>query len=75
MQPEDVLRAVCDDSDLSMVQISKAIGRSNMFIGSYVSKKLKPNIGLMAEIADATNHDFLLRNRVTGDEIYIDPPE
>jgi len=74
MKAEDVLRAVVNDCDLSMVQISKLMGRSNLYVGSYVTKKQKPNIELMAEICDVTGHDVLIRNRITGNEIIIDPP-
>lgn len=75
MRAEDVLRAMVDDCDLPYMQISKKIGRSKLYIGSYLSKKQKPNIELMAEIGDATGHDLLVRNRETGREIIIDPPE
>lgn len=74
MKANEVLRAVVNDCDLSMVQISQSMGRSRLFVGSYVSKRLKPNIELMAEICDATGHELIVRNKITGSEITIDPP-
>lgn len=75
MKADDVLRAMVDDCDLPYMRISQKMGRSKLYIGSYLSKKQKPNIELMAEIGDATGHDLLVRNRTTGREIIIDPPE
>lgn len=75
MRAEDVLREMVHDCDLSQREISKRMGRSHLYVASYVSKKQKPNIELMAEIGDVTGHDLLIRNRRTGREIIIDPPE
>jgi len=75
MDAGDIIKAVVTDCDVSQVQISKRIGRSNLFIGSYITRKIKPNIELMAEICDVTDHDLIVRNRKTGREITIDPPE
>lgn len=75
MQAKQIIRAIVDDSGIPMTRISKAMGRSTLFIGRYVSRQVPPGSELLAEICDATGHDLLVRNRTTGREIVIDPPE
>ena len=74
MKATDVIRAVVNDCPMSMRKVSASMGRSQMFLGTYVSRGMLPNIELMSEIADTTGHDLLLRNRSSGNEIIIDPP-
>lgn len=75
MQAREIIRAVVGDCDMPMTQVSRSIGRSKLFIGRYVSRKVPPGAELLAEICDVTGHDLLVRNRETGREIVIDPPE
>ena len=74
MQARKVIRAIVDDSGMPMTRISTAMGRSTLFIGRYVSRQVPPGTELLAEICDVTDHDLLVRNRKTGHEIIIDPP-
>lgn len=75
MDSSEVIKAVVEDSELSMYAVSGLMGRSRLYIGQAVSAKRIPTIRTMAEICEATGHDLLIRNRKTGREITIDPPK
>lgn len=74
VKPDEFVRTVVEDSGISMYGVSKRMQRSPLYIGGMVSRKQLPTIQTMAEICDATGHDFLARNRNTGKEIFIEPP-
>lgn len=74
MEAKDIIRAVVLDSGKKITSVSLDMGRARLFLSSYVSRDRLPSIELMAEIADVTGHDLLLRNRESGREIIIDPP-
>lgn len=75
MQSVDAIKEVVSDSGKSMYRVSLDMGRSKLYIAQAVHAKQIPTIKTMAEICDATGHDLLIRNRRTGREIIIDPPE
>lgn len=75
MQSEDIVREVVSDSGKSMYRVSLDMGKSRLYIAQVVHARRLPTIRTMAEICDATGHDLLVRNRTTGREIIIDPPE
>lgn len=75
MQSEDLVREVVSDSGKSMYRVSLDMGKSKLYIAQVVHANRLPTIRTMAEICDATGHDLLVRNRETGREIVIDPPE
>ncbi len=75
MQARELLRFVFRTMPYGQRETSLRIGRSRDFISNYVATKRVPNLELAAEIFDAIDCDLLLRDRFTGDEIIIDPPE
>lgn len=75
MRVDEVLKELVQDSGMSMYRISLNMGRSKLYISQAIYEKRIPSIKSMAEIADVTGHDLLLRNRTTGREIIIDPPK
>lgn len=75
MQSEDIVREVVSDSGKSMYRVSLDMGKSKLYMAQVVHAGRLPTIRTMAEICDATGHDLLVRNRTTGREIIIDPPE
>lgn len=75
MKAREVIRAVVSDSGRSITEVCRAMGRGDLFLSSYASRGRIPGIELMAEICDSTGHDLIVRNRETGLEIPIDPPQ
>lgn len=75
MDATEIIRACLDDSPKSARQVCREMGRTETFLSSQIATKRIPTIKLMAEIANTTGHDLLLRNRETGNEIIVDPPE
>ena len=74
MDARDIIKGAVSDSGKKITVVSMEMGRSRAFLSSYITKRQVPSVELVAEIADATGHDLLLRNRETGNEIIIDPP-
>lgn len=75
MQARNIIKAIVDDSDKTMYRISLDMGRSKLFIGRYVNRQVPPGCELLAEICEATGHELVVRNKTTGQEIIIDPPD
>jgi len=75
MQARGVIRAIVADSGMPMTHISRAIGRSHLFVARYISRAVPPGTELLAEICEATGHQLIVRNKRTGYEIVIDPPK
>lgn len=75
MMPEDVVPTLVKESGASTIAISDAMGRSRGYLSAYIANKRTPNIRLLAELGDELGYDLLLRERKTGREITIDPPE
>lgn len=72
MDASEIIRACLADCSKSARQVCRDMGRSETFLSS--RRNRIPTIKLMAEIADATGHDLLIRNRESGNEFIIDPP-
>ena len=70
MKPEEIVPYIVRESGCSTIAISDAMGRSRGYLSAYIANRRTPNIKLLAELGDE-----LIRNRKTGREIIIDPPE
>jgi len=75
MRAEDTLQFVIDDSGKSMYAISLDMGKSKLYIAQAVHRQRIPTLRTFAEICEATGHELIVRNKETGREIVIDPPE
>lgn len=75
MQAREIIKAIVADGNMPMTHISRAMGRSHLFISRYTTRSIPPGVELLAEVCDATNHELIVRNKETGREIVIDPPE
>ena len=75
MHPVDVVPYIVKQEGVSTIGVSRAMGRSDGYIASYIANKRTPNIALMAEIGDVVGYDLLLRRRADSTEIPIDPPK
>lgn len=75
MKPEVLIKAIMDDSNISMYAASLAMGKSKLYVGEAVHSKRIPTIRTVAEICSVTGHELIVRNKETGREIVIDPPE
>ena len=75
MDARKVIADVVADSGMSKYRVSLNLGRDRSFISSTVAQGKIPTIETMAEIGDVTGHDVIVRNRKTGREITIDPPD
>lgn len=75
MQANEVIRAMVKDSGIAQTTVSLSMGRRQNYVASYISRKRIPSIELMAEMADSAGFDLVLRNRHSGNEIQIDPPD
>lgn len=75
MQARDLLRYMFRSMPFEQRATSLKMGRSREFISNYVSTKRVPNLELTAEIMDAIDYDVVIRDRFSGKEIIIDPPE
>lgn len=75
MDTRTLLRHFFGKGKLSTREISLKMGRSHSYLSRYLYRESVPSSDNLAEIMDAINHDLLVRNRSTGEEIIIDPPE
>ena len=75
MRSDEYIRAISRSSGLSQYELSKRMGRSKSYVSVYLANGISPRIGLAAEIADAAGCDLLVRNRETGEEEIVEPPE
>lgn len=74
MQAHDVLRALFNDSGMSMTNLSRAIGKSDKFISRYLSGGTTPGLSVTSQIADVCGYDLKLEKRDGTETIIIDPP-
>lgn len=75
MDAKEALYFLTSDSAISMRVASQRMGRTPSFLGTTRFNQRVPQVDTMAAIADVYGYDLLLRNRVDGEEILIDPPE
>lgn len=71
MDTTDCIRHIVEQSGKSGIKISNAIGRSDYFISTTVSKGSDVGCSTMAAIADACGYELILKGH--GEEIPIDP--
>lgn len=75
MRARDIIAAIVGDSGKSGYQLSHEMGMSHGYISQKVAAGSPPNTETIAAICAATGHEVVIRNRKTGHEIIIDPPE
>lgn len=75
MNALEALRFLTSDSAISMRVASMRMGRAPTFLATTRYYERIPQVDTMAKIADVYGYDLLLRNRVDGEEIPIDPTE
>lgn len=75
MQANEILRSLFGRGKASTVKTSLKLGKERSYVGRNISRGSTPQTDTYARIVDAIGYDLLLRNRETGEEIIIDPPE
>ncbi len=75
MHALQIMRELFGRGRKSAVETSRKMGRSDGYISRYVSGKVVPGVDVFAEILDTCGYDLLMRNRETGEETTIEPPE
>jgi hypothetical protein len=75
MQANEAMRALFGRGKASAIDASFKIGKKRNYISGTISRGSTPQADTYAMIMDAIGYDLLLRNRETGEEIIIDPPE
>lgn len=75
MQAQEVLRHFFGKGRMSTIEVSKKMGKSRSYLSNYLSTGRVPSLELTAEIMDAIDNDVVIRDRSTGQEIPIDPPQ
>ena len=75
MDARKVAKEMTIDSGLSMYRVSIDMGRNKSFLGTMLASSRSPSAEMLAEIGTITGHDVIVRNRSTGREIIIDPPD
>ena len=71
---ETIITAI-EHSGRSRYAVSKAMGKSTIYIGALLSRGSVPKTDTMATIMDAAGFDLLVRCRDDGTEYVIDPRE
>lgn len=75
MDVYNVTKHVVRSSGLSERMAARSIGKSENYYTQYLYGGRLPSIRVMAELCAVCNFDLLVRNRKTGEETIIDPPE
>lgn len=75
MNAKEIIRAIVDDSGKSAYRLSSEMGYGYNYVAAKISQGNPPNVATLAAICEATGHQIVIRNRTTGREIIIDPPE
>ena len=75
MKAIDISRHVVRTSGLTDRAAAKNAGRSKDGFSPYIYRQHMPSVPVLAELCEACNFDLLVRNRKTGEETIIDPPE
>lgn len=55
-------------------EVSRRMGRTNSYTTALMQRD-NTTVSTFCELADVTGHDVVVRDRNTGEEILIDPPE
>lgn len=75
MDVRETIIAAIDHSGTSRYAVSKAMGKSTLYIGAMLSRGSVPKTDTMATIMDAAGFDLLVRSRDDGTEFIIDAKE
>lgn len=75
MNVRDTIITAIDTSGMSRYAVSKAMGKSPLYIGGLLSRGSVPKTDTMATIMDAAGYDLLVRRRSDGEEFIIDPTD
>ena len=74
MDANKAFNTVMSRSGLSKVELSESLGKKRTYVSTMIYKNRVPKTDTFAWIANACGWDLLTRNRETGEEIVIDPP-
>lgn len=74
MQANDVLKEMIVRRGLSARKASTLFGRSIGYVGRMRASHSAHMVTTLAELADKLDFELILRDKLTGDEIIIDPP-
>ena len=75
MKAIDISRHIVRSSGLSDHVAAKKAGRSVNGFNPYIYRQNMPTLPVLAELCNVCDFDLLVRNRKTGEETIIDPPE
>ena len=75
MRADKVLREILIREDVSTIQASRSLCKSDGYMTAILAKKTIPTADTMAAICDALGYDLIARSREDGYEFTIDPPE
>jgi len=75
MQPNELLRMMVESRQLTQRDASLKFGRSPNYVSRMYAGGFNPQTAVLAELADVLDYDLLLRDRFSGTEIIIDPPQ
>ena len=74
MQPSEILRHMVTSRGLSQRDASLKFGRSPNYVSRMYAGGFNPQTGVLAELCNTLDFDLILRDRIDGSEIIIDPP-
>ena len=74
MQANDVLKEMIVRRGLSTIKASELFGRSRGYVNRMYAAHSANKTSTLAELADKLDFELILRDKLTGDEIIIDPP-
>ena len=75
MQSNELLQEMIRSRNLSKRKVSEMLGRSRDYTSRMIAGKVSPKASTLAEYGEVLGYDLILRDRETGTEIPIDPPE
>ena len=74
MDVKDALEKAIEHSGMTRYAVAKALGKGNSYIYGIRAKPSVPSFVTIANIANACDHDVILKSRKTGEEITLDVP-
>lgn len=75
MQPNEILRHMVESRNLSQREASVKFGRSPNYVSRMYAGRFNPQTAVLAELGNILDFDLILRDRINGTEIIIDPPK
>lgn len=73
MNAHELILSMISDSEKSESELSRTISRDRTYLRSIIKRKTIPKANTYAKIADICGYDLLVRRRIDGYEIPIDP--